>query len=136
MIRMMSVSELEAVITRWRTYSQERLPHFPDTYWNEAQKELLEITPHTNVYLFEEDGRIQSAFSVIEGYHILFYILSENASQVLNYLKERYDELAVHVYVQDMQTQTFFTSQGFTVIETLTDENTGTAMLEMYWEMT
>lgn len=91
MIRLMRVEELHTVLALAK----------------DEAKTLKDVLPHSNVYLYEEDGTITGFTFVIEGYFIagMYFEDLDNKGIItralVEHLKEKYDELLIHVKKDD-----------------------------------
>lgn len=93
MIRLMRVEELNKVLSLAQ----------------EDAKALKDFLPHANVYLYEEGDALKGFTFVIEGYFIagMYFELEDDKEYVskalIAHLKEKYDELLIHVKKDDEQ---------------------------------
>lgn len=94
MIRLMRVEELHTVLA----------------LADDEAKTLKDVLPHSNVYLYEENNNITGFTFVIEGYFIagMYFEDKENKKNketitkaLIEHLKEKYDELLIHVKKDD-----------------------------------
>ena len=91
MIRLMRVEELNKVLNLAQ----------------EETKALKDVLPHANVYLYEEGDALKGFTFVIEGYFIAgIYFEGEDDKESISkaliaHLKEKYDELLIHVKKDD-----------------------------------
>ena len=94
MIRLMRVEELHTVLALAQ----------------DEAKTLKDVLPHSNVYLYEEDDTITGFTFVIEGYFIagMYFEDLDNKNNkeiitraLVEHLKEKYDELLIHVKKDD-----------------------------------
>ena len=91
MIRLMRVEELHTVLALAQ----------------DEAKTLKDVLPHSNVYLYEENDTIMGFTFVIEGYFIAGMYFEDKANKeiitkaLIEHLKEKYDELLVHVKKDD-----------------------------------
>lgn len=102
MIRLMTISELDQVVDLVPTKQKE-------TY--------KEVLPHLNVYVYDHDG-MKGFTYILEGYFIgAVHTLSDKdpvvTKELISFLKERYDELLIHVAIDDKQLQDIVSSLGF-----------------------
>ena len=91
MIRLMRVEELSKVLS----------------LANNEAKTLKNVLPHSNVYLYENEEQLKAFTFVIEGYFIAGMYFEEHneketlARELIGHLKEKYDELLIHVKKDD-----------------------------------
>ena len=91
MIRLMKVEELHTVLALAQ----------------DEAKALKDVLPHSNVYLYEENDTITGFTFVIEGYFIAGMYFEDKSNKetitkaLIEHLKEKYDELLIHVKKDD-----------------------------------
>lgn len=102
MIRLMTISELDQVV---------------DLVPTEQRETYKEVLPHLNVYVYDHDG-MKGFTYILEGYFIgAVHTLSDKdpvvTKELISFLKERYDELLIHVAIDDKQLEDTVLSLGF-----------------------
>lgn len=115
MIRLMKIHELDEVLEFVSVDEREN---------------LREILPHLNVYVYDDEG-IKGFTYIVDGY-IIGDILVSNVDAkpiivegFLSHLKARYDELIIHLDMDDMIVKPILETAGFVFEENVVDESNG-----------
>lgn len=129
------------VMEIWLEASRIAHSFVPMSYW-EATAPLVEgeILPQADTRVFVREGRVEGFLSLIEGDHIgALFVAPQSQGQgigraLLKDCKARRELLTLAVYKQNLQAVGFYQSQGFSVLEERTQEETGEREYLMVWK--
>lgn len=138
MIRKFEKSDIEQIMPIWLNGNIEGHPFVAKEYWISNYQMVQEQLVQAEVYVAEEDGEIQGFVGVVEGYIAGIFVERTYRSkgigkQLLDYVKELYDSLALGVYQKNDRAVKFYLREGFSVISESLDEDTGEVDFTMEW---
>lgn len=139
MIRKLEIVNLEKVIKIWLEANIQAHEFIPESYWLENYDEVKNLLPQAEVYVYEDDGEIKGFIGLAEEYiaGIFTSILYQSkgiGKELLEYVKEKKDNISLKVYVKNCRAVNFYEREGFKIISETIDENTGEKELYMVWK--
>lgn len=139
MVRLMEIQELDTVVTMYIALNKEANPFIEKTYWDTLQDTMVETLGNSNVYVYDEHDVIKGFTFVVEGYYLGGVFVEEAArrrqfgTELVSFVKSRYDELVVSVYDQNETAKAFVESLGFAAEESEIEEQTGALETTYAW---
>lgn len=140
MISKMSDSQLERVMEIWLETNLSAHDFVSPDYWKGNFSFVKEVLPQSDVYVYTEDETIKGFAGVSDGEYLsgIFvdsrYQSSGIGKKLLDYLKERYPKLVLHVYEENSGAVRFYKSNSFAEINKELEPDTNHIELEMQWE--
>ncbi|MEG0328208.1 MAG: N-acetyltransferase [Erysipelothrix sp.] len=139
MIRLMEIPEIDEVMDLWINTNFEVHDYVDSSYWRENYDSFKEMLENANIYVSVDNNRI-NGFAGVLGGHYLSGIFVDSISrnngvgkELMNHLKERYDELTLNVYQQNKKAIKFYEREGFVVIDEDVEEETNIPEFTMAW---
>lgn len=139
MIREFQMSDTEQVMKLWLSGNIDAHSFVPEKYWrshfDEVQKALLQA----KVFVCDIDGNIKGFIGLMNEY-IAGIFVGENCrstgigTQLLTYVKEKYDTLSLSVYQQNSRAVAFYQREGFLIQSEGIDEDTEKKEYTMFWK--
>lgn len=139
MIRMMNADDLDRVAAIWLETNLQAHDFIPSSYWEEHVSLVRELLPQADVWVFEQEGRIDGFIGVVEQAFIagLFIAAERQAagigSALLRHCQLLHNQLSLHVYVANNRAVQFYRKHGFEFQREMTNTETGQAEYEMVW---
>lgn len=130
MIRKLENQDIDAVMDIWLSSNIESHHFISKEYWEENFLMVKEILPKSDVYVFEELHEVKGFIGVMNGTYIAgIFVLNKYQGKgignlLLQYIKQRYPMLELHVYLKNRRAITFYLRQGFEIVETTEQEDT------------
>lgn len=140
MIRDYKITDCDAVMSIWLDTTTTAHPFIPSSYW--ARNFLLvkkQVLPQSTTYVYEENGEILGFISVLESEYIgALFVTGEKQGKgigkaLLNYCKENYDQLNLHVYSENKKSVAFYENNDFIIDETKINKDTQKEEYVMSW---
>lgn len=139
MIRKMQKEDINKVADIWLKTDLEAHRFIPAQYWESQFDMVKEMIAQAEVYVYENEGKIQG-FTGLDGEYIAgIFVSSEMQSQgvgklLLNFIKDRKAKLCLNVYQKNTGAIRFYQRERFIIQNEGLDENTGEKEYEMRWE--
>lgn len=139
MIRRFQESDLETVSEIWLDTNIRAHSFIPAQYWKDQLEAVKEMIPQAEVYVYEDENKIQG-FIGLNGYFIEgIFVRSEEQSkgigrQLLDFVKEKKGRLSLSVYQKNTRAVRFYRREGFWIQAEGVDENTGEKEYTMVWK--
>lgn len=141
MIRKIREDDITRVMTIW-TKGNFKAHYFIDKdYWllnfNKVKNEYLK---QATTYVYEKENEIRGFISIVEPNYIgaLFvhidYLRQGIGRKLINFCKERYDELTLRVYEKNVDATLFYINMGFVNEKVQIDEETNQKEYVMKWK--
>lgn len=140
MIRNYNLSDLDAVMSIWLNATTKAHPFIPSSYWAKnfivVKKQFL---PQSTTYVYEEHGEVLGFISILDSEYIGALFVTEEKQRkgigkaLLDYCKEFYDQLTLHVYAENEGATAFYENNGFCIDEKKINEDTGKEEYMMSW---
>lgn len=139
MIRLMKIEEQETVLALWYQMNQKDHDFISMDYWL-SLREVMETTlGNANVYVYELDQEIKGFTFIVEGFYIGGLYIEDNerrkdyATELVEYLKTRYDELVIDIYEKNTGAKAFLETVGFALEEKVLEDETQEYELTYAW---
>ena len=123
----------------WLNGNEDAHPFVPKEYWQTHYSEVQEALREASVFVYVSDGKIQGFLGMIDEY-IAGIFVDRNfrsqgiGTQLLNYIKQRYDKLSLEVYKKNTQAVAFYLKENFSILSEMVDEDTGEKEYRMIWK--
>ena len=133
-------SKVDELMDFWLKNIKNSYDFIDGTYWEglyEGFKNNYILDSET--YVYEEDQKLIAFVSIIEEGNIIAFFVDKDqqdrgvGSELLNFIKEKYDQLDISIYKQNTIARTFFANEGFRILYEQNDVNTGEAEYFMRW---
>ncbi|MCI8411294.1 MAG: N-acetyltransferase [Clostridia bacterium] len=141
MIRKLREEDITKVMTIWTKGNFKSHDFIDKDYWllnfNKVKNEYL---PNSETHVYIDDNEIKGFISVMNENYIGALFVKEDSKRkgigrkLINYCKERYNELSLHVYEKNVDATLFYVAMGFKNIKLQVDENTGEQEYVMEWK--
>lgn len=139
MIRALQKADINRVIDLWLETNLKAHDFIPAQYWIENYDLVKEMLPQSEVYVYENDQKIQGFVGLSGEYIEGIFVSAEMQSQgigkcLLNYIKARKTELHLNVYRKNTRAIEFYQREEFEIRYEDLDEATGEKEYVMIWE--
>jgi putative acetyltransferase len=140
MIRPLCAEDLNATVSIWYSASIKAHNFIPEEYWYSQKDNMRNLyLPNCESWVYEVDNRILGFISYFEGSIPAIFVAPKAQSQgvgtqLLQFLKQKYNKLRLTVYKENEKTHQFYIRQGFIDGEESICEHTGHKQIAMYWE--
>ena len=129
MIREFQISDTEQVMKLWLSGNIEAHSFVPEKYWQSHFKEVQEALQQADVWVYDIDGNVHGFIGLINEYIAGIFVDKNYRSkgigtQLVNFVKEKYDTLSLNVYQENPRAVAFYQSKGFAVLSEGIDEDT------------
>ena len=140
MIRSLEPTDLPAVSSLWLDANQEAHGFIPVSYWLGHLEEVRSALAQAEVYVFVEEDRSEIlGFLGLQGDYIAGIFVRREARsngvgrQLLDHVKAGHLRLSLRVYEKNQRAAAFYRREGFRLLETGVDPETGEAELLLEW---
>ena len=139
MIRKFQISDTEPVMKLWLSGNMEAHSFVPEKYWQSHFKEVQEALQQADVWVYDIDGNVHGFIGLINEYIAGIFVDKNYRSigigtQLVNFVKEKYDTLSLNVYQENPRAVAFYQSEGFSVLSEGIDEDTSKKEYTMFWK--
>lgn len=139
MIREFQIADTEQVMKLWLAGNEEAHSFVQEEYWRSHFNEVQEALLQAKVFVYDIDGNIQGFIGMINEYIAGIFVDKDYRStgigtQLLTFVKQKYDTLSLNVYQKNSRAVTFYYREGFSILSEGVDENTGEKEYTMFWE--
>lgn len=129
-IREFQKVDIEQVMQIWLNGNIDAHFFIPKEYWESNFKTVREQIVQAEVYVYEENDRIQGFIGVQENYVAGIFVKKEYRSKgigksLLDYVKLLYNELILNVHKKNIRAIAFYEREGFSAVSEQLDEDTG-----------
>ncbi|WP_156990101.1 N-acetyltransferase [Caproicibacter fermentans] len=123
----------------WFQTNMKAHDFIPESYWRKNYDFVKTALPDANIFVYEENGKIQGFIGLINNYIAGIFVRQDSQSHgigraLLNHMKKQSDALSLHVYQKNKRAVQFYQRESFTIICEQIDEATGEKELIMSWE--
>lgn len=137
-IRILTKYDLAKVMKIWLEASIEFHSFIGEDFWRECYGLVEELLPFSSVFLYENEDKIQGFIAMTDNYIQGLFVEKHSRGRgigklLLNYVKELYDSLFLHIYKRNSSAANFYLNEGFSIIGERIDESTGETALLMEW---
>ena len=140
MIRSMKQSDLDPVALIWLDTNIKAHDFIPASYWRDHFEAVRGMLAEAEICVWEEEGsgKVQG-FVGLDGEYIAGIFVRKGAQSrgigkaLLDIVKEKKAELALHVYRKNEKAVRFYLREGFRIRREMTDEDTKEEEYLMEW---
>ncbi|TRX55682.1 N-acetyltransferase [Thalassomonas sp. M1454] len=139
MIRTLRTEDLDDAVGIWLNASIKAHNFISQDFWVSQHQNMRDLyLPNSESWVYEDDGRILGFISYYEGTIPAIFVDPKSQSkgvgtQLLEKLKDKYQNLTLTVYSENHKTHQFYIRQGFTDVGKCICEHTGHEQHEMRW---
>lgn len=138
MIRNFKNKDLDRIMELWLDTNISAHSFIKKEYWSSNFDAVKLMMPEADIFLYEEDGAIQGFVGLMGDYIAGIFVSNQYQSKgigkmLLDYAKEKREELTLSVYKANKKATRFYLRENFSVQEKQADENTGEIELKMNW---
>ena len=140
MIRRPDTQDLDTVSAIWLDANREAHDFIPASYWLGHFEEVRTALAQAEVWVFEAEARaeISGFIGLQEDYIAGIFVRREARSggvgrQLLDHVKAGHLRLSLRVYEKNQRAAAFYRREGFRLLETGVDPETGEAELLLEW---
>lgn len=141
MIRALQPPDLAGVTEIWLNANISAHDFIPAQYWRDNFDRVKEQLLKAEIYVDEDEAARQiQGFIGLSGNYIAGIFVRGGAQsrgigkRLLDFVKERREELTLHVYQKNTQAQKFYRREGFVIQSESVDKNTGENEYSMVWK--
>ena len=139
MIRKFQISDTEQVMKIWLSGNMEAHSFVPEKYWQSHFKEVQEALQQADVWVYDINGNVHGFIGLINEYIAGIFVDKNYRSkgigtQLVNFVKEKYDTLSLNVYQENPRAVAFYQSECFSVLSEGIDEDTSKKEYTMFWK--
>ncbi|MGL5639079.1 MAG: GNAT family N-acetyltransferase [Cetobacterium sp.] len=139
MIRKLESKDIDRVIEIWFEVNKKAHDFIPESYWKGKYDEVKELLPEADIYVYEEQEKIEAFIGTIDNYiagiFVSFCAQSRGVGKdLLNYAKNNQEILLLSVYAKNERARKFYEREKFTIKSENVDENTSEKEFLMEWK--
>lgn len=139
MIRKLQKADINRVADLWLDTNLKAHDFIPSQYWKNNYDAVKEMLPQAEVYVYENDNKIQGFVGLNDEYIEGIFVSDEMQSQgigkfLLDFVKEKRMKLHLNVYQKNIRAINFYQREGFEIRGEGLDEATGEKDYEMIWQ--
>lgn len=140
-IRKNKASEINKLVEIWYEGSLIAHDFINQDYWNSQQTAMKEqYLPMAETYVISNDKEVVGFISMVDNYLAALFIDVEQQGEgygkkLLNFIKERRENIQLKVYKKNDQAVNFYLRNGFVIKEVLVDEQTAEEEFLMGWAL-
>jgi len=139
-IRKYNENEINYIVELWCEVSKKSHDFISGEYWEEKKEDMMtKYIPMSETYVIEDDNKILGFVSMLDNYLAALFIDSNYhnkgyGNKLLNFVKERRDEIELKVYEKNKKAYEFYLRNGFILKDELIDNDTGEKDYLMIWK--
>lgn len=139
MIRSFETNDLSRVIELWLETNKQAHDFIENTYWEGKYAEVKKMMPAAELYVYEENNAILGFVGLMDTYLAGIFIDTTYQSrgigkQLVDVAKDSKERLLLQVYTKNKRAVSFYSREGFSIIEEKVDEATEEAEYVMEWK--
>lgn len=139
MIRPFETNDLSRVIELWLETNKQAHDFIENTYWEGKYAEVKKMMPAAELYVYEENNAILGFVGLMDTYLVGIFIDTTYQSrgigkQLVDVAKDSKERLLLQVYTKNKRAVSFYSREGFSIIEEKVDEATEEAEYVMEWK--
>ena len=139
MIRKLQKADINRVTDLWLDTNFKAHDFIPAQYWKSNYDAVKEMLPQAEVYVYENDNKIQGFVGLNDEYIEGIFVSDEMQSQgigklLLDFAKEKRMKLHLNVYQKNIRAINFYQREDFEIRGEGLDEATGEKDYEMIWQ--
>lgn len=138
MIREFVNNDLDKVMNIWLETNIETHYFVDVNYWKDNFEIVKDIIPKATLYVYEVDNVILGFIGLTDKYISGIFVKRKYQSRgigksLLDYTKNKNDELSLSVYKNNSRAVEFYSREGFYIINETIDNSTGQIEINMKW---
>lgn len=140
MIRRMQKTDIDIVSVIWLDANKDAHDFIPAEYWESNFLPVKEMLLQAEVYVYIDEckNEIEGFIGLEETYIAGIFVRKEARSEgigkaLLDFIKEKKQELTLNVYQKNVRAVRFYERQGFQIIDRYMDKNTDEKEYLMRW---
>lgn len=139
MIRSFETNDLSRVIELWLETNKQAHDFIENTYWEGKYAEVKKMMPAAELYVYVENNAILGFVGLMDTYLAGIFIDTTYQSrgigkQLVDAAKDSKERLLLQVYTKNKRAVSFYSREGFSIIEEKVDEATEEAEYVMEWK--
>lgn len=139
MIRKLKKADINRVTDLWLDTNLKAHEFITFQYWKNNYDAVKEMLPQAEVYVYENDNKIQGFVGLNDEYIEGIFVSDEMQSQgigklLLDFAKEKRMKLHLNVYQKNIRAINFYQREDFEIRGEGLDEATGEKDYEMIWQ--
>ena len=139
MIRKLQKADINRVTDLWLDTNFKAHDFIPAQYWKSNYDAVKEMLPQAEVYVYENDNKIQGFVGLNDEYIEGIFVSDEMQSRgigklLLDFAKEKRMKLHLNVYQKNIRAINFYQREDFEIRGEGLDEATGEKDYEMIWQ--
>lgn len=139
MIRKLKKADINRVTGLWLDTNLKAHEFIPFQYWKNNYDAVKEMLPQAEVYVYENDNKIQGFVGLNDEYIEGIFVSDEMQAQgigklLLDFVKEKRMKLHLNVYQKNIRAINFYQREDFEIRDEGLDEATGEKDYEMIWQ--
>lgn len=139
MIRKLQKTDINRVSHIWLNTNLKAHFFIPEQYWISNYEFVKEMLPQSEVYVYENNNKIQGFIGVKDDYIEGIFVADEMQShgigkKLLDYIKNKKAKLQLNVYQKNVRAISFYQRERFIIQSEQLDELTGEKEYVMNWE--
>ena len=139
MVRDLKKSDINRVADIWLDTNIKAHHFIHAQYWKSNLELVKEMLLQAEVYVYENDQKIQGFVGMSDEYIEGIFVSDEMQAQgigkiLLNHVKSKKNTLLLNVYQKNTQAISFYQREGFKIKESGLDEATGEKDYVMEWQ--
>ena len=138
MIRKFETKDLDEVMSLWLHVNIEAHSFVEEDYWKKNYEMIRELIPKAEVYVAEENQKIQGFIGLTDDYIAGIFVKAEEqskgiGSELLHIAMALKDQLYLNVYRKNAGAMKFYQRCGFIIVSQEIDEDTSEEEYTMEW---
>lgn len=139
MIRKFDSKDIDIIMSIWEEENIKAHNFISKAYWQNNFEYVKNVLPNAEIYVYEEENRIQGFIGLEHNYIAGIFVSSAFQSkgigkQLLQYVKRMKNELTLNVYKKNVRAVQFYQRENFCIIRENIDESTNETEYEMVWK--
>lgn len=139
MIRKLQKVDINRVADIWLKTNLKAHFFIPEQYWISNYEFVKEMLPQSEVYVYENNNKIQGFIVLKDDYIEGIFVADEMQShgigkKLLDYIKNKKAKLQLNVYQKNVRAILFYQRERFIIQSEQLDELTGEKEYVMKWE--
>ncbi len=142
MIRPLCAEDLNTAVSIWYSASVKAHHFISEDFWSSQKNNMRDLyLPNCETWVYEIDHSIVGFISYYQGEIPAIFVTPHAQSHgvgtaLLNFLKQKYNDLSLTVYKQNKNSLQFYLHNGFTTVEESICPHTGHLQIVMHWKTT
>lgn len=140
MLRELKEKDIDDVMKIWRDGNFKANNFISSAYWSDKYKKAQdEYLRNSYTIVYEEDCKIKAFISILKDGYIWAIFVTDDIQRegigkiLINYIKDKYENLSLKVYEKNINATMFFRAMGFKKVKSEVDESTSEKEYFMEW---